>query len=160
MTYDNLISRQISFRQIPLMFFLSPQKPEQNFPTSFLLPPQPSRVIAELRRKTVEHLKTYDIAGKELFLQALRLMRAEMTKRYGQVCVSVCVGVWADGCWCFVEISGIRRTLGLMLSIADRTMDRSLHSSVIIQETQDLGRTDMISTIRVSVCLWVLGSRD
>ena len=38
-----------------------------------------------MRRKTIAHLKSYDVAGRELFLQALRLMRAEMTKRYAQV---------------------------------------------------------------------------
>ena len=41
--------------------------------------------IAEMRRKTIAHLKCYDTAGRELFLQALRLMRGEMTKRYTQV---------------------------------------------------------------------------
>ena len=38
-----------------------------------------------MRRKTKAHLSDYDNAGKELFLQALRLMRAEMTKKYTQV---------------------------------------------------------------------------
>lgn len=41
--------------------------------------------LAEMRKKTVAHLKSYDVAGRELFLQALRLMRSEMTKRYSQV---------------------------------------------------------------------------
>ena len=39
----------------------------------------------ELRRKAVEHLRPYDAAGCELFLQTLRLMRGEMSKRYQQV---------------------------------------------------------------------------
>ena len=41
---------------------------------------------AELRRKTVEHVQSYEsVGGKELFLQALRLMRKEMAKRYTRI---------------------------------------------------------------------------
>lgn len=41
---------------------------------------------AELRRKTVEHVQSYEsVGGKELFLQALRLMRKEMAKRYARI---------------------------------------------------------------------------
>lgn len=40
---------------------------------------------AELKRKTVEHLKSYDRAGKELFLQTLQIMRGEMKRRYNNV---------------------------------------------------------------------------
>lgn len=38
---------------------------------------------AELRRKTIAHLESYEgIGGKELFLQALRLMKKDMNKRH------------------------------------------------------------------------------
>jgi hypothetical protein len=41
---------------------------------------------ADLRRKTIEHLQSYDgVGGKDLFLQALRMMKKEMKKRYTQV---------------------------------------------------------------------------
>ena len=40
---------------------------------------------AELRRKTTNHLAMYDDAGKQLFLQTLRLMSREMEKRYNNV---------------------------------------------------------------------------
>ena len=53
---------------------------------------------AELRRKTVEHLRAYDAAGCELFLQTLRLMRGEMSKRYQQVRVRVCAYLLQQTC--------------------------------------------------------------
>jgi len=37
---------------------------------------------AELRRKTLQHLDSYDKPGQELFLQTLRIMMGEMKKRY------------------------------------------------------------------------------
>jgi len=41
---------------------------------------------AMLRKKTIDHLKSYECAGgKELFLQALRMMTSEMKKRYKDV---------------------------------------------------------------------------
>jgi hypothetical protein len=41
---------------------------------------------ADLRRKTMEHLQSYEgVGGKDLFLQALRMMKKEMKKRYTQV---------------------------------------------------------------------------
>ena len=41
---------------------------------------------AELRRKTLEHVQSYEsLGGKELFLQALRLMRREMKMRYNNI---------------------------------------------------------------------------
>ena len=41
---------------------------------------------AELRRRTLEHLQTYEgVGGKELFLHALRLMKKEMKKSHTKV---------------------------------------------------------------------------
>lgn len=41
---------------------------------------------AELKRKTIEHLRGYEsVQGMELFVQALKMMKKEMRKRYTQV---------------------------------------------------------------------------
>ena len=40
---------------------------------------------AELRRKTLQHLQSYDRAGIELFLTVLGMLRVEMKKRYRAV---------------------------------------------------------------------------